>query len=369
MSIRQRGKTWQVDVKVHAEENPTGSPVRVRVAFATEREAVRNELLIRADVMRSGRWNPEGSAGGDAPIRKAKAQHTLKDALALAWDHTTHGWVHAKDGKGQLSNAKAVVSFLGESRLCSDVTRRDYERAAEYLRDVCYNSNDTITRKLQAMHRVLWFAEDREWILARPKWNRPPPGVAREFVFSRELEAQTIAYFRAVEGEPEMADLFQFGIETGARLGELIALRMEDVLLDASYVRIFGKVQANGRRSTKTGESRTVILTDVSKEVYQRRLKAVGSRGLMFPAMTSEKVSREMRMAREALGHEGNREFTFHATRHTCGTRMAEQRVPLNDMMDQLGHGTVAMTRRYTKLSPAARRETILAHMQGAPGI
>jgi hypothetical protein len=45
---------------------------------------------------------------------------------------------------------------------------------------------------------------------------------------------------------------------------------------------------------------------------------------------------------------------------------MAERGVPLNDMMDQLGHKTAVMTRRYIKLSPAARRATILAAMQPA---
>jgi integrase len=64
------------------------------------------------------------------------------------------------------------------------------------------------------------------------------------------------------------------------------------------------------------------------------------------------------------MGEEGNAEFTFHATRHTCGTRMVERGVPLNDMMDQLGYKTASMPPRYIKLSHAARRATILAALQ-----
>jgi len=363
MAVRQRGKTWQVDVKVQGQDNPTGELVRVRQNFKTEREAIRMELLIRADIMRTGRWSPELEVEGVVQLKNKRAEGTLKAALKLAWSHPTKGWQHTKDGKGQHRNAEMVVEFLGEDTLCIEITHLDFDRAAAYFAEK-HNSSDTVTRKLQAFYRVLWFAQRQGWIRARPEWDRPTPGKAREYIFTPEVEAEVIAYFRHIEGNDELADMFKVGIETGGRLGELLAARVEDCSLTDSFMVIYGAVREDGRRDTKNAESRTVILTDAAKEVLAQRIKAIGKRGLLFPNMNSEHVSRDMRMAREHMGEEGNTEFVFHATRHTCGTRMAERGVPLNDMMDQLGHKTAAMTRRYIKLSPAARRATILAAMQ-----
>jgi integrase len=365
MAVRKRGAAWQVDVKVQGQDNPTGQLVRVRKDFASEREALRMELLIRAEVVRTGRWSPELEVEGVVKLKAKRAEGTLKAALTLAWNHATKGWARTKDGAGQRRNAEMVIEFLGENTLCAEITHLDFDRAAAYFASR-QNSSDTITRKLQAFYRVLWFAQRQGWIKARPEWDRPTPGKAREYVFTPAVEAEVIAYFRAVEGNLELADMFQLAIETGARLGELLAVRVEDCDIRAAFMTIYGKERADGVRSTKNAETRTVILTDVAKAAIARRQDAVGKRGRLFPSMTSAHVSRDMRMAREHMGEEGNDEFTFHATRHTCGTRMAERGVPLNDMMDQLGHKTAVMTRRYIKLSPAARRATILAAMQPA---
>ena len=362
MSIRKRGNSYMADVKVAGRLNPTGQEVRARVAFPTQLEAIRAEAIIRAEIMRLGAWTGETleAARGVTTARSQKnpaqrrKEGTLEAALALAWDHPTRGWKHsrsARSGTQQHTNAKAVIDYLGPDRLCVEVTIRDFERAIEHLAGRG-NSNDTITRKLQAFYRVLWFAQRQGWIKARPEWDRPTPGKPRQFIFTPKIEQETIAYFEGILGDREMADLFRLGIDTGCRLGELLRLSVEDVNLEDRFLTL---------KETKNGETRTVILNARACEVLGRRLEAVGDfrRARLFPGWTDFKVSRRMLMAREGLGFEGNREFTFHATRHTCGTRMAEKGVDLTTMMDQLGHKTPSMTQRYIKLSPAARRATL----------
>lgn len=56
MTIRSRGSSFMVDVKVGASVNPTGQALRVRAAFPTYEIARRMEGLIRADLTTCGRW-------------------------------------------------------------------------------------------------------------------------------------------------------------------------------------------------------------------------------------------------------------------------------------------------------------------------
>lgn len=359
MTIRPRGRAFIVDVKVAAAHNPSREDRRVRVSAKDYDEAIRLEAMVRYELQRTGNWTGVDSLAQTGKPKRGAG--TLKAALQLAWDDAFEGWglPTARTGLLQYRNAKACIDILGEETLCASVTREDYQRVALVLREKA-NSSDTITRKLQALHRVLHFAVQARWIKARPHWKRPTPGQPREFTFSPDLEADVVGYFSGVLGLPDLADLFTLGIDTGARLGELLALDAQDIDLANRFARVRGKDDGRGGRSTKNGDVRTVILVDRAMETLRRRLEATGRTGKLFPGWDASKVARRMVQAREALGHEHNPAFTFHATRHTCGTRMAQDGVELFTMMDQLGHRTPSITRRYVNMSPDARRTAIL---------
>ncbi len=362
MTIRARGGTFMVDVKVAAELNPSGMQVRIRKGVKSKEEAIRLEAMIRAKVMETGRWSDTDHDEATRGPRKGKSlkrgEGTLRAALQLAWEDPFEGWKRQKDGQGQYRNAKAVVDFLGEHKLCGDIERDDFVRAMQHFEQECGNSSDTVCRKLQAFSRTLYFAEQQKWIRGRPQWKRPTPGQPRQFVFSPELEAQVTAYFRDVQLRPDMADLFTLGIETGVRLGEALWLEAADFDPQNRFLKVHGI----DRRGTKNSDAVRVVVTSAKAvEVLKRRIGVVGvGRVKLFPEFKfRSSVSRLMQMARAEFGHEGNREFTFHATRHTCATRMAERGTELLHMMEQLGHKTPSITRRYIQLSPTARRSVI----------
>jgi integrase len=360
MTIRQRGKSFMVDVKVLAARNPSSEDVRVRVTAKTRDDAIRLESLIRAEVMRTGRWSPQAddamSAARSTPARK---EGTLKAALKWAWDHPTKGWHLAKEAsaEGQRRNAQMVIDFLGEDTLCCDIGREDFERAATHFK-AKGNSNDTVTRKLQAFSRVLWFAERKGWIKARPSWDRAPSAPHRSFIFSPDLEAKVLDFFETVAWDPAMADLFRLGVDTGCRLGELLHLKAGDVNL------IDGFITARGESgSTKNGEVREVALNKRAKARLAVLLVGKERGDRLFPGWRAERVSRRMVQCRNALGYEGEKGFTFHSTRHTCGTRMAGAGVNTQLLLDQLGHRSQVMARVYVNAAPTARRDAILKAM------
>lgn len=353
MTIRVRGNAFIVDVKVAADRNPTGQEVRVRKSAPDKEAAIRLEALIRAEVIRTGRFlglDAEGQPAQKPSIVTGKKVGTILDALDLTVNHPTDGWAKQRAGKIQEGNARQVVNFLGVSKLCREITEEDFNRAAEHF-FAQGNSNDTVARKLQAFSRTLYFARKAGWMRHKIDWERPTPGKPRQFVFTPAVEAQVIAYFENVEADRQMARLFTLGIDTGARLGELLNLEARDVDLKQRWALL---------RETKNGEARTVVLYDRAVATLKELVREFPD-GPLFEGWNKKRVSRRMQMCREALGHEGNREFTFHATRHTALTRLAEQGVEFAAMMDQAGHKSPSMTKRYVKLNPVARRRAILA--------
>jgi len=64
-------------------------------------------------------------------------------------------------------------------------------------------------------------------------------------------------------------------------------------------------------------------------------------------------------------GYEDARQkLTFHSCRHTFGSRLAQQGVPLLTIKELLGHKTIEMTMRYSHLMPDHKREAV-RHLRG----
>ena len=59
-------------------------------------------------------------------------------------------------------------------------------------------------------------------------------------------------------------------------------------------------------------------------------------------------------------GYEDTRQrLTFHSCRHTFGSRLAQQGVPLLTIKELMGHKTIEMTMRYSHLMPDHKREAV----------
>ncbi len=174
-------------------------------------------------------------------------------------------------------------------------------------------------------------------------------------------EAEVQALLDAVTGEDPVALRDRAVLEvlygTGARISELCALRLGDVDLDGSMLRLFGK----GARE------RQVPLGRWARVALDRWLSAEG-RGSMEPERWARRDDAEAVFLNQRGGRLGRQgawgivrrygdqvglqgRLTPHVLRHCCATHMLDHGADIRAVQELLGHASISTTQVYTMVS------------------
>lgn len=175
-------------------------------------------------------------------------------------------------------------------------------------------------------------------------WLRRPPGP--------EDAARRHDQATAARARERVAGVLECAMLTGARPGEIYALRWSDVDWAGERVRI---------RGTKTDSVRHVPLSAPLRDLLAREQARpdrdssyIWTRG----GQVTPKIYRILREACEAAGIQyGNQEregFVLHCARHTFATRLLQAGVDLRTVGVILGHSDSYMTLHYSHVTPAS---------------
>ena len=159
----------------------------------------------------------------------------------------------------------------------------------------------------------------------------------------RLVNATEGAFRRLVEG----------ALVTGCRYGELCDLVASDFHGDSGTLLIC---------TSKTGRARTVWLTVEAQRLFARWCAGKRGDALLLPRDDGEPWKRAQQgpRMREACARAGiTPAIAFHGLRHTAASHLAMKGVPLTVIAEQLGHASIAMTRRYSHLSKSYVSEAI----------
>jgi integrase len=175
------------------------------------------------------------------------------------------------------------------------------------------------------------------------------------------------AFLKASRGE-RLEALYVLAIHCGLREGELLALRWEDVDLEAAkpalLVRRTLTRGENGRgwvigRSTKSGKGRRVRLTrravtalkDHRKRQLEERMHLAGlwqDQDLVFPSEIGSLLNpsnlRNRSFKRVKTRSGVQEDLRFHDLRHTCATLLLSEGVNVKVVSEMLGHASIAIT-------------------------
>jgi integrase len=142
-------------------------------------------------------------------------------------------------------------------------------------------------------------------------------------------------------------------------MGELRALRWQDVDLVARKLVVRRSVAKNDVGTPKSGRSREVDLSPelVSVLKVHRHLRSelvfCHETGRMF---TENECKHPLW---RACKRAGLREIGWHTLRHTFASQLVMRGAPLKAVQELLGHADIHMTMRYSHLSPSVRCEAV----------
>ena len=149
---------------------------------------------------------------------------------------------------------------------------------------------------------------------------------------------------------PQLYPMVIFALSTGARLGEIMNLGLDDVDL---------KMQRAVLRETKNGETRVIpIVGHLNKLLNKQITFALGhypdnhtGKMYLFPrsdGLAAMDMRSSWRTARKAAGLP---DFRFHDPRHSAASYLAMNGATLLEIAAVLGHKTLDMVKRYSHLS------------------
>lgn len=168
----------------------------------------------------------------------------------------------------------------------------------------------------------------------------------------------------------DLPDLVDFALDTGCRIGELLAIRETDCDLAAATVLIRGTVvrrkgqglSIQDRTKSAAGE-RLLPLPPQAVGLLERRrdeLRLRPAEGVVFGSpyrRTLRDPSNAAGDLRELMRTLGYPWVTFHSFRKTVATRLDQAGLTANEIADQLGHSNPSMTQNaYIARKVASRR-------------
>ncbi|HZY60888.1 MAG TPA: tyrosine-type recombinase/integrase [Edaphobacter sp.] len=127
-------------------------------------------------------------------------------------------------------------------------------------------------------------------------------------------------------------------VALGTRRGELLAVRWEDINMNAGTILL---------RKTKNGKPRPAFINALARQVLVS-MDTGKRRGLLFPEVTPAQVTVAFIRACKDAGIE---DFSLHDLRHTFASHARMNGVDLHDLQKLLGHSDPRMTDRYAHLS------------------
>ncbi len=160
--------------------------------------------------------------------------------------------------------------------------------------------------------------------------------------------------------------MFEFLYGTGCRVGELVALDLDDLDLEQATAIVTGK--GSKQRMVPLGRYAQEAIGAYLPDRLEWRRPGGGS-GALFLNQRGGRLTRQgvwtiLKDHGNAIGLAD--ELSPHVLRHSAATHMVEGGADLRTVQEMLGHATIRTTQVYTNVSPQHIREVyITSHPRG----
>jgi integrase len=321
---------------------------RIRKTFKTLREA-------RA-------WRQEVQVALRRRMMKAPSQVTLREAAEAWLAGAEEGTIRTRSGDRYKPSAlrgyeqalrTRILPELGGGRL-SDVTRADLQDVADRLLGEGLDAS-TIRNAFLPVRAIFRRAVARGAVAVNPTAGLELPAVrGRRDRIASPLEAEQLLT-ALPDGERA---LWATAFYAGLRLGELRALRWEDVDVAAGVIRVTRSWDPRAgviAPKSRAGARDVPIPTVLRSHLAAHRLAASRSTGLVFGRAANDPFNPPTTNLRadRAWSAAGLVPIGLHEARHTYASLMIASGVNAKALSTYLGHSSVTITYdRYGHLMP-----------------
>lgn len=272
------------------------------------------------------------------PRRAVEAR--IADVLAMYAEEHVAERVASKETA--LFAIDALLKWWGE-RTC-DYIRPETCRAYVRERGV---KDSTAARELTVLRAALGHAHKNGKLIDRPFVELPPRGPGRDRWLIRDEAAALLWESRKDPQARGHLPLFiLLGLATGARSGALFDLRWTQIDFDRDRI----DFNPPGRRQTAKRRPIISIPRRLRWFLLRAHARAASPYVLAYRGKKLASVKRAFRAARARAGL--GSEVIPYTLRHTAGTWMAQEGVPLWQISGWLGHTLTKTTELYAHHSP-----------------
>lgn len=158
-------------------------------------------------------------------------------------------------------------------------------------------------------------------------------------------------------------------LKTGLRVGELLALKWEDLDLVAGRLLVRRTLWHDQEGTPKGGQTREVPLSNEAIATLKAHRHLKGD--YVFCETNGKRLthSRVKSVVPSTCKKAGlAKRLTTHDLRHTFASHLLMRGVALKAVQELLGHATMEMTMRYAHLSPEVKREAVQVLDRPVPG-
>ena len=348
------GFLWQTSpgvwhVRIEAPRDPvTGRRRRLnRTVHGSRKDAQRvlNELAVEVD---------RGKYQGTATTFGQLVHQWLELAQADLSPTTTQGYRNKIDNH--------IIPSLGD-RPVKDITARELDRLYMALTKSAGLSSSTVRQIHAIIRRAFRQGQMWGWVSVNPAANATPPKMVKPDLSPPDVEQVGDLLRAATEREPSFGRYLYLAATTGARRGEMCALRWRSVNLEKGELYIERSIVEIGgglfEKDTKTHSARRIALDPATLDVLRTQRDMVEKwadqaelevteESFVFTwepdgsiPWTPDSVTRRFASLRESLGLYNVR---LHDLRHFAATRMMAAGVPVRTVSGRLGHANPSTT-------------------------
>ena len=138
----------------------------------------------------------------------------------------------------------------------------------------------------------------------------------------------------------EVRDMFVFSCYSGLRFSDVITLKWIDLDFENSTI---NKLQVKTKKIVNPPLCQKTI--EIAKKYNYRKQECE----FIFNAISNQKTNTNLKKLAVKAGI--TKRLTFHVSRHSCASNLAENNVNLVTIRDFLGHANIKETQRYAKVT------------------